>query len=241
MLIKKISVALLLALFLTQCDGKGNHSSNDQNLLLLAAITPKDPGISGLFASINAMRAGGGGGGGAGAYSNAGISPLAQISQSQPCPKGGNFSIDGDLNASVVGTDTRLQFTATKFTYANCSVYAPKIDNATDQSSSQVTLDGEIVEDIDMTQSAFVRTGNDVTFTTSGTSRLRSSNYKVNGYLFPTFDVTFTYNNTKYTFENAIDLDNAYVVIEETVHASGTIGTETVNSDYSYKVRYKFR
>lgn len=241
MLIKKISVVLALALFFSQCNGKGDHSSNDQNLLLLAAaVAPKNPGASGLLASINALRTAGGGGG-SGNYSNGSASPLSQISGTIPCPRGGNFTLNGDIGGQPSGLDYLIQYNGVKVTYAGCTLLAPQIDNS-NQTVSELVIDGDLIEDLNQKQSYDPsNTNTNYVFIMSGTTRLRSSNYKVNGYTFPTFDVTFANTNSKYSFENMTDIDNAYIQVEETVHISGTIGVETVNQDYSYKAKYRFK
>ncbi|AOP34874.1 hypothetical protein A0128_14075 [Leptospira tipperaryensis] len=238
MLLKKISVALVLALFFAQCNSKGNSSSDDQNLLLLAAIAPKNPGVSGLYASLNLNN---GGGGGAGNYSNGSVSPFVVVSQTQNCPRGGSATVSGDITFNTVGATTTIQLNGVKAVYTSCSFIAPLIESS-ENSSTVVLLDGELLQDFSLSQTVDPSsTASLYKVTASGTQRLRSSNYKVNGYLFPTFDVTFTRNNSKLTLENMSDLDNAYISVDETVHVSGTIGTETISKDYSYKSRYRFK
>ncbi|PJZ53330.1 sigma factor SigX-regulated lipoprotein [Leptospira adleri] len=241
MLIKKISVVLALALFFAQCNGKGDHSSNDQNLLLLAAaVAPKNPGASGLYASINALRTAGGGGG-AGNYSNGNASPFAQLSGTLPCPRGGTLTLNGDVSGQMNGSEYTYQYNGVKVSYVGCALLVPQIDNS-NQTASALTIDGDITEDVNQTQSLDPsNTSTNYAIRMSGTTRMRSSNYKVNGFTFPTFDVTFTNTNSKYSFENMTDIDNAYIQVEETVHMSGTIGTETVNQDFSYKAKYRFK
>ncbi|RHX88748.1 hypothetical protein DLM78_07475 [Leptospira stimsonii] len=128
-----------------------------------------------------------------------------------------------------------------KAVYSSCSFIAPLVEGP-ENSSATVLLEGELFQDVSTSETldaSSIPSLTKVTF--DGTQRLRSSNYKVNGYLFPTFDVTFTVNNGKIALENFNDLDNAYISVEEVLHASGTIGDEKIDKDFPFKSRYKLK
>ncbi|MBM9577702.1 hypothetical protein JWG45_11200 [Leptospira sp. 201903070] len=241
MLLKKTISLILLTFLFSYCDGKSGNDDSMKNFALLMALTsPKDQGVSGLYSALNLRDTGNGGG--AGAYSNGAVSPLAVVSQSMKCPKGGSMDLSGDVVITPVGAGViTMQLNGAKSIYTSCSFSAPALDGSSNSNVS-VLLEGELLQDATMTQTT------DPTSTTSlykvsasGTQRIRSSNYKVNGFLYPTFDVTFTRNNAKLSIENANDIDKAVVNIDETVRVTGTVGTETVDSTYSYKGSYKLK
>ncbi|RHX85705.1 sigma factor SigX-regulated lipoprotein [Leptospira stimsonii] len=238
MLIKNISLVLVFSVFFAQCNGKGNDSSNAQTLMLLAAITPKNPGVSGLYASLKLNTSCNGG---QGNYSNGIVSPYLAINQTQNCPRGGKVEASGDISVNVAGATTTVQFNGVKAVYSSCSFIAPLVEGP-ENSSATVLLEGELFQDFSTSQTIDASSVPSLTKATfNGTQRLRSSNYKVNGYLFPTFDVTFTVSNGKIALENFNDLDNAYISVEEVLHASGTIGDEKIDKDFPFKSRYKFK
>ncbi|MBM9502420.1 hypothetical protein JWG44_19390 [Leptospira sp. 201903071] len=237
---KTISLILLTFLF-SYCDGKSGKDDTTTNFALLMALTaPKDQGVSGLYSALNLRD--GANGGGAGAYSNGAVSPLAVVSQSMQCPKGGSMEMSGDIVMAAAGVGVyTIQFNGVKAVYTSCSFSAPSLDGTSD-SGVPVLVEGELLQDVAMTQTTDpTSTTSLFKVSTSGTQRIRSSNYKVNGFLYPTFDVTFTRNNAKLSIENANDLDNAYINIDETVRVTGTIGTQSVDSTFSYKSRYKLK
>ncbi|EQA52925.1 sigma factor SigX-regulated lipoprotein [Leptospira kmetyi] len=236
-MIQKITTTLFLTLILANCGGKNeDHSKNDMALLL--ALQPQGLGISGIYASLNARSSSGGG---QGFYSTGNVSPYSLISQSQDCSQGGKMTLTGDLVMSATATTASAQFNDAKTVFESCKQTVPLMEG-TENTTATAVIEGEILRNgqasivIDPTSTAALTkaTGN-------ATERIQSSTYKVNGYLYPKFDITFTKNNAKLTLENMNDIDKAYIGIEETVQVTGTIGTENLNTSYTYKSRFKLR
>ncbi|PJZ59208.1 sigma factor SigX-regulated lipoprotein [Leptospira barantonii] len=236
-MIQKITTALFLTLTLAYCGGNNeDHSKND--LALLLALQPQGLGVSGVYASLNARSSSGGG---QAFYSNGSVSPYSLISQSQDCAQGGKMTLTGDITMNATATSATAQFNNAKTVFESCKQTVPLVDGS-ENSTAIAVIEGEIqrngqasiVIDPTSTSALTKATGN-------ATERIQSSTYKVNGYLYPKFDITFTRNNSKLTLENMNDLDKAYIGMEETVQVSGTMGTETINSSYSYKSRIKLR
>ncbi|TGM00151.1 hypothetical protein EHQ76_12765 [Leptospira barantonii] len=236
-MIQKITTALFLTLTLAYCGGNNeDHSKND--LALLLALQPQGLGVSGVYASLNARSSNGGG---QAFYSNGSVSPYSLISQSQDCAQGGKMTLTGDITMNATATSATAQFNNAKTVFESCKQTVPLVDGS-ENSTAIAVIEGEIqrngqasiVIDPTSTSALTKAIGN-------ATERIQSSTYKVNGYLYPKFDITFTRNNSKLTLENMNDLDKAYIGMEETVQVSGTMGTETINSSYSYKSRIKLR
>lgn len=232
----KLILAMALLLFLANCGDKKKDDTQN-NAILLLALQNQNPGLSGLYASLMARN---NNGGGAGSYSNGSVTPFALYSQTEKCPKSGNLSIAGDLTQSMSGASLSAQFTGVKITYTACSMTSPNIESA--GSTVDMLLEGEIEQngtmtvtmDPSSTQSTIKTTGN-------STMTIRSESYKVNGYLYPKFEITFTSTGTKQTIENANDMDKAIMTIEETVKITGTIGDKTVSDSHSYKTQFKLK
>lgn len=223
---------------LSNCGDKNNDDSKNSALLLLALENQKKPGISGLYASLTARN---GNNGGAGNYSNGSVSPFSVITQSQPCPKGGSITLSGDVTQANNGNQISAQFNDIKFTYVACAIMAPQIDSP-NAGASEMLLEGELKQNGNMTitidpsttQSLLKYTGNSV-------MTISSESYKVNGYLYPKFEITFTSNGSKTTIENADDQDKATITIEETVRITGTVGNEKIDTSHSYKTQFKLK
>lgn len=237
MILKKITTTLFLTLILLHCGGK-NDDHTTKDIALLLALQPQGLGISGIYASLNARSASGGG---QAFYSNGSVSPYVLISQSQDCAQGGKMTLTGDMTMNATALGATAQYNGAKTVFESCKQTVPLMDG-TENANSVGVIEGEILQNgqativIDPTSTASLTKA-----TGSATIKIQSSNYKVNGYLYPKFDITFTKNNSKLTLENMNDIDKAYIGIEETVQVTGTIGTEQVNSSYSYKSRFKLR
>ncbi|RHX79670.1 hypothetical protein DLM76_00670 [Leptospira yasudae] len=236
MKLTKLILSLTLLLFISNC-GEKKKDDSQNNAILLLALQNQNPGISGLYASLMARSNNGGGGGN---YSNGSVSPFALISQSQNCPRGGNMTLAGDLTQAMNGASINAQFTGVKITYTACSLMAPNVESA--GNSSQMLLEGELEQNGTMTVTVDPASTQSLLKTTGNSSMtISSSSYKVNGYLYPKFEVTFTTTGSKTTIENADDMDKAIMTIEETVEISGYVGNEKVSDSHSYKTQLKLK
>ncbi|MCG6194190.1 hypothetical protein LFX25_13145 [Leptospira sp. FAT2] len=235
---QKIFFTLTTVLLVIQCGGKGGDDSNEQAALLLA-LMPKDQGISGVYAIL--AKQNGGGGGGAGAYSKGNVSPFQAYSGTYPCPRGGSDTANGDITMGMAGGVFTATLTAIKHTYTACSFLAPRIDGSS-QDSSLLVLNGDVLQSGTISQTMDpANTSTLIKVTQSGSYNLSSSNYTVNGYLYPKFDLTFSTNNSKLTIENANDLDKATVTVDETTHVTGTIGDKSIDTTYTLKTTFKMK
>lgn len=234
---KTLILSVTLLLLISNCADKKKDDSQNNAILLLALQGQKNPGLSGLYASLMARN----GNNGAQNYSNGSVSPFSVISQSQNCPKSGKMTLTGDMTQSMNGTQFTAQFTGVKLAYDACSLTAPNVENS-QGASSDMLLEGEIEQNGTMTTSIDPASTPSLLKTTgSSTMKLTSSSYKVNGYLYPKFEITFKTVGSKTTIEHADDMDKAVMTIEETVNISGTIGTEKVEASHSYKAQFKLK
>ncbi|EMJ96537.1 sigma factor SigX-regulated lipoprotein [Leptospira alstonii] len=238
---KKIAVVLFLTLLFSNCDGKKDDDSIN-NALLLAALQPKDPGVSGVYAALSLLTANNNPGQ-QGAYSRGNVSPFATINQSQDCALGGKMTLSGDYTDGQTANGFSMQYTGTKMTFENCQQMAPTMQ---DSGTSQVTIQGEMTLD---GNAEMVMDGNfnpnapltEMKYTMNSTQRMRTSSYTVNGFLYPKIDLTFTSNNAKYTIANMDDIDKMTITVEETVEITGTIGEEKVKDSHTYKSTIKLK
>ncbi|EMY76608.1 hypothetical protein LEP1GSC060_2173 [Leptospira weilii serovar Ranarum str. ICFT] len=238
---KKIAVMLFLTLFFSNCASKKDDNSLN-NALLLAALQSKDPGVSGVYAALSVLTANNNPGQ-QGARSRGNVSPFATINQSQDCALGGKMTLSGEMTPSQTATGFSMQFTDTKMAFENCQQMAPTMEGG---GTSLVTIEGEITLD---GRADIVMDGNlnpnapltEMKYTMNSIRRMRTSSYTVNGFLYPTIDLTFTSNNAKYSIQNMDDLDKATMTIEETVEISGTIGEEKIKDSHTYKSTIKLK
>ncbi|MDI7184114.1 sigma factor SigX-regulated lipoprotein [Leptospira santarosai] len=235
---KKIGLVLLLALLFSNCNQKKDGNSQNDSLLLLAAIQqPKSQGVSGLYAALSVLGANNQGQ--QGAYSNGSVSPFAMFNQSKDCANGGKMTISGDMTNTQTATGASMEYKGTKLTFETCKQTVPMVEGG---GTSLLTIEGDVNMDGNITMTLDpTSTPTLLKMTSNSTRRVYSDTYKVNGYLYPKYDVTFTSNNSKVTIENADDIDKASVTIEETVRMTGTVGEEKIESSHTYKTQYKLR
>ncbi|MDV6235711.1 hypothetical protein CH379_008740 [Leptospira ellisii] len=231
--LKKIAL-VGLALLAIQCGSKSDKGSSETLALLALAGQGQSPGISGIYASV--IGGGGAGGGGAGALtSTTAVSPFAILEQTYPCKKGGTMELNGDVQ--IVGLSTIL-YNGVNQTYNACTRSMPVLGTGT-TNSIDMTINGTILMDGEQQSTVDPdSTQQNPKFTMNQVIRLRSSDYNVNGFAYPTFDLTFTRTNAKLSIENFGDIETATVSITETVLVVGTIGGEVVNSTFSYSAKY---
>ncbi|MDI7188162.1 sigma factor SigX-regulated lipoprotein [Leptospira santarosai] len=236
---KKIGLVLLLALLFSNCNQKKDGNSQNDSLLLLAAIQqPKSQGVSGLYAALSILNTNNNPGQ-QGAYSKGNASPFATLNQSKDCANGGKMTMSGDATQTYTATGASLEYKGTKLTFETCKQTAPMVEGG---GTSLLTIEGDLFMDGNITITLDpTSTPTLLKATANTTQRVYSDTYKVNGYLYPKYDVTFTSNNSKLTIENADDIDKASVTIEETVRMTGTVGEEKIESSHTYKTQYKLR
>ncbi|TGK28992.1 hypothetical protein EHQ12_18260 [Leptospira gomenensis] len=231
--IKKMALMGLIILAI-QCGSKSGDGSKDALTLLALAGQGQSPGISGIYASV--IGGGGGGGGGAGALTSSGVSsPFQLLEQTYPCKKGGTFEIKGDVEIVAL---TTIVYNGVNQIYNSCSRTMPVLGTGT-TSSVDMTINGTILMDGESTTTVDPdSTLQNPKFTMNQVARLRSSSYTVNGFTYPTFDLTFTRTNSKVSIENMGDIEKATISVSETVLVVGTIGEEVVNSTFTYSAKY---
>ncbi|XDD51193.1 hypothetical protein AB3N59_05315 [Leptospira sp. WS92.C1] len=243
MILKKITTILFLVVLAIHCGPNGDKNSSTNQAVLLAIATPQDPGLSGIYASI---LAGGNnnGGGGAAAYSSASqsaISPFLLFEQTQDCGLGGTIHIKGDIDFTtdpVTGVNTS-EYTGLTQTFSTCRRVFPVLD-AENPTTMEMTINGVLTMDaLSRVTMEPNPTPERAVMNVNETSRIRSNNYSVNGFLYPEFDLTFVRNPSQLTLENFGNPDTATITADETVHVSGTMGGQIVNTVLKYKVKFK--
>ncbi|XDD51192.1 hypothetical protein AB3N59_05310 [Leptospira sp. WS92.C1] len=228
---------LSLALLLSNCGDK-DKKDPIADLALLLALQPQSLGVSGVFASMN-IQTGEAAAAAAGNYTKSVFSPLALIDQTVPCSLGGSMRMSGDVVLDLTNPIViQMQLNDATIAFSGCKQTIPMLEGSgvpvIGTLEGSVQDEGIMIQTMDATSTATLQK-----YTVNGAERLRSSTYKVNGVLYPTFDLIFTRNNAKMSIENPLTLTNAFMNIEDDVTVTGTFGDETINSHYTYKTRFK--
>lgn len=150
----------------------------------------------------------------------------------QTCQLGGTQSIDGNLTVGAtgnVGNDIL-------WTYDNCKENAIGIGANGVAIPVPLIYNGTLKRSLNQSFNAST-SGNVFTSINSGTDRIRSSNYSINGVSFPTFDITFTRNNSVYT-RTEYQTGKFKGVLEEHVTVTGVIDGKNVDTVINYKMYF---
>ncbi|WP_125226151.1 sigma factor SigX-regulated lipoprotein [Leptospira barantonii] len=157
--------------------------------------------------------------------------PFAAV-VSQACQLGGTQSIDGTITASMtgnVGNDIL-------WTYDNCKENSIGMGPNGVAIPVPLTYNGTLKRSLNQKFNAST-SGNVYTSINSGTDRIQSSNYSINGTTFPTFDITFTRNDSVYT-RTEYQTGKFKGVLEEHVRVTGVIDGINVDTTINYKMYF---
>ncbi|TGK24053.1 hypothetical protein EHQ05_13975 [Leptospira yasudae] len=157
--------------------------------------------------------------------------PFAAII-TQACQLGGTQTINGTLTGGPTGnTGNDLLWS-----YDNCKENSIGIGPNGVAIPVPVIYNGTLNRSLNQGFNTST-TGNVFTSINSGTDRVQSSNYSINGVLFPAFDITFTRNDSVYT-RTEYQTGKFRGVLEEHVKVTGSIDGKNIDTTINYKIYF---
>ncbi|MCG6167059.1 hypothetical protein LFX25_04595 [Leptospira sp. FAT2] len=150
----------------------------------------------------------------------------------QACQLGGSQTIDGTLTGGATGnTGNDLLWS-----YDNCKENSIGVGPNGNAIPVPLTYNGTLKRSLNQRFNSST-SGNVFTSINSGTDRIQSSNYSINGITFPTFDITFTRNDSVYT-RTEYQTGKFKGVLEEHVKVTGLFDGKAVDTTINYKIYF---
>lgn len=161
--------------------------------------------------------------------------PFAAIT-TQACQLGGTQTIDGTMTNSNNGDN--VDSDDLNWTYDNCkeNTAGSVVDANGVAVLVPLTYSGTVIRTLHWKRAKTV-SGNFEKSILSGTDRIRSSNYTINNEKLPTFDLTFTRNDSIYS-QTEYSPGKIKAALEEHVTVVGSINGEAVNMKLNHTINF---